>query len=334
MREGTFSASYVNTLITTALALGVNRAELLQAASLTDAELSMPSKRITMCKVATLFHVAKALSCRPGFGLSVGKHITPSSFGVHGYMLMSCKNVAEVIELLPTYEKIVTDIATCHSKPLNNEFKVSWRTEIKDLDFKLNISEAILSGWHFFGRSLTANSMTFKEVCFEHERPKYFAKYETLFQCPVKFNQAESSVLVPRSYLEFPVKQYDPELQGLMKEKAKILLQKIESNGHCSQQVEHYLHNNLAYLQPSILQVAEAMNMSERTLRRRLKEENTTFKALLNNCRKDEAKLYLEDMSLSLTEVANLLGYESQGSFTQACKGWFEVTPSQLRKNL
>jgi AraC-like DNA-binding protein len=74
--------------------------------------------------------------------------------------------------------------------------------------------------------------------------------------------------------------------------------------------------------------------MSERTLRRRLVEEATSFLRLLDDTRRELAEQYLGRLDLSLAQAAYLLGFADQSSFFRACRRWFELSPGQYRSQL
>ena len=71
---------------------------------------------------------------------------------------------------------------------------------------------------------------------------------------------------------------------------------------------------------------------SPRTLRRRLKDEELTFKGLVADIRRDLGEKYVQDRSLSLTEISFLLGFSDMSSFSRAYKGWTGHSPSAARR--
>ena len=77
---------------------------------------------------------------------------------------------------------------------------------------------------------------------------------------------------------------------------------------------------------------ARHFNMSERTLRRQLKEEGATYKSIISDLRRELAIQYLEDNDLSSKEIAVLLGYSDLSTFNRAFKGWTKLTPAQFRR--
>ena len=79
--------------------------------------------------------------------------------------------------------------------------------------------------------------------------------------------------------------------------------------------------------------VAETLHMSVRSLQRRLKEVGTTFRTLLETVRKDLASTYVHDLDVELAEVAFLLGFSDQSSFSRAFRRWTGHSPSEARKS-
>ena len=77
---------------------------------------------------------------------------------------------------------------------------------------------------------------------------------------------------------------------------------------------------------------AQWLGLSERTLKRRLQDEGTTFSALLAQARSGQARALVADGDLPLTQIAERMGFSDLSSFSQAFKRWFGVAPSVLRK--
>ena len=94
------------------------------------------------------------------------------------------------------------------------------------------------------------------------------------------------------------------------------------------------IHHNeyLDLLKNNRIWAAEKLKTSERTLRRRLSEENTSYQAILDEVRLELAREYLLETALPLHEIAALLGFSEPGNFTHTFKRWVGVTPNIFRK--
>jgi len=90
---------------------------------------------------------------------------------------------------------------------------------------------------------------------------------------------------------------------------------------------------SLSHTCPTLNSVAKQLNMSSRALHRRMESRGMNFKQFLQQTREKLAKLYLKDPSLSLNEIAFLLGYSEHSAFTRAFKQWFGVTPKEFRRS-
>ncbi len=82
---------------------------------------------------------------------------------------------------------------------------------------------------------------------------------------------------------------------------------------------------------PGLGQVAAALNVSDRTLRRRLAREGVSFRGLLEEIREQLAEELLVTGGLPVAEVAGRLGYPEVSSFSQAFRRWKGVSPRAYR---
>ena len=84
----------------------------------------------------------------------------------------------------------------------------------------------------------------------------------------------------------------------------------------------------------SIEEIASKLNLSVRSLQRSLKEEETSFRVIKENVRKELSLRYLKDENLLIQDVTMFLGYSERGAFEKAFKKWYGKNPSEYRKTL
>ena len=79
--------------------------------------------------------------------------------------------------------------------------------------------------------------------------------------------------------------------------------------------------------------VARRLAVSPRTLQRRLKEEGLTYKAIIEDLRKEFAISYMQQPNLSVSEIAFLLSYADASAFIRSFKRWEGASPASWREN-
>ena len=124
--------------------------------------------------------------------------------------------------------------------------------------------------------------------------------------------------------------QGDRETSRYFRQQCQVLIGKLKGQSHFADDVRMILLARPGEF-PTIEQAAEQLNLSTRTLRRRLKEEGCSFRELLNEVRFQMARDYLTETRLPLSEISWLLGYTEPGNFSHAFNRWCGLTPRAYR---
>ncbi|MDQ0656535.1 AraC family transcriptional regulator [Paenibacillus sp. W2I17] len=180
------------------------------------------------------------------------------------------------------------------------------------------------------GRRGTGQPLIAKRVEFSQPMGDV-ATLEDYFGCRVDTNSNYNRLTLERKDLSLPFLSYNEELLEILTPALDRSLDEQESNRSITEVVKWIMKRSLTGKRPDIQTVAKELRMSDRTLQRRLTEENTNFKQLLTEARREQAREYLADPSLDIKEVAFLVGYEDQNSFYRAFKTWEGDTPSNWR---
>jgi AraC-like DNA-binding protein len=155
---------------------------------------------------------------------------------------------------------------------------------------------------------------------------------EAYFGCPIRIGATVNRLTLHRRDLDRPFISYNKELLEIL---TPVLDRSLDEQ--CSRSipkmVKWILKRGLTRGHLDVRAVASELGMSDRTLQRRLTEEGTTFKQLLNQVRHEQALEYLADPTLDIKEVAFLIGYEDQNSFYRAFRLWEGKTPSNWRSD-
>jgi AraC-like DNA-binding protein len=156
---------------------------------------------------------------------------------------------------------------------------------------------------------------------------------ETHYRCRAKFKAARNALIFRTSDLERPFITHNADLLAMLRPQLEAELSARRSRQTVADQAKTALRGLLAGHRPSIHDLARQLNLSSRTLQRRLMNGGFTFQRLLEATRRESAHHYLAQSSLELNEIAYLLGYEDANSFFRAFHHWEGISPGQWRKS-
>jgi len=145
------------------------------------------------------------------------------------------------------------------------------------------------------------------------------------------FSARANSLAFDRVFLDRLLPHANPLTVSMCEQMCGQLLEARRARVGTSEMVRQYLSATPGPAPFSLEDMARLMNTSPRTLKRRLHEEGTTFRALLAQARGAMAETLLGDARLSLAEVAERLGFSDLSSFSQAFKRWYGVPPGAYR---
>jgi AraC-like DNA-binding protein len=165
-----------------------------------------------------------------------------------------------------------------------------------------------------------------------YRRPSDVKDYEKFFRAPLEFGAPATALLLGQDDLARPVSSSDEVLTGYLDQLAQQLLTGLGAEHTIRDRVRRLLWSSLSDGVPDLDEVARRLGMSPRTLQRRLRDEGTTFAAVLRGIRQDMAPPLLRDGRLAVSEVAFLLGYEDPGSFQRAFRRWAGRSPRAFRR--
>jgi AraC-like DNA-binding protein len=170
------------------------------------------------------------------------------------------------------------------------------------------------------------------ELWLSHPRTDHVDSYERLFECPVRFSAEETGFLFPSAALDLPLVHRDRRMHALFSEQAEQLLSALQTTPSWSARVRHAVGELLERGNPTIDDVARGLAVSRSTLKRRLAEEGSHFKELVDELRAQLARRHLRESSLTTTEIAYLLGFSDVAAFHRAFRRWHDENPGDYRR--
>lgn len=286
--------------------------------------------RIPLGEWILLLKEIEKVDPRPALGLYIGEHIQPRHAGIMGYIGLSCDSLGEAFMRFERFHRLVYDGNPAVMSIHGDVVSLSWGIE-HGLPGQL-ADETAIAAFATIVRRLVNRKLEPTSINFVNPAPADTRVYEEFFGCPVTFGGTLTCVTFPTAYLMLPIAHSDPGLRTLLENQAEALLRALPSGQVFQTELKAALARSLHEGAPTLEHVAQRLNMSPRTLQRRLAELDLSFQHLLDRTRAELARGYLLEGNLTLSEIALLLGYSEQSAFNRAFKRWTGLTPKSLRK--
>jgi len=333
--HGFASAAAVKQFLKTSQTYGVDYQPLLAKANIAADLFENNNQRIPGDAMEQLLALLIDACDDPCFGLRSARLIEPASYCVLGYAAMNCANLRELLARVPVYEKIVNEMGVSSTNIANGYVLQRWQCHFTHPQVKRHMVESVLGSWLTYTHSLLDfDDRLIESICFEHAAPTDPVRrqdYAELFACPVLFNQPASGIRFREALLDLPFPQADEKLLQTLLDHASQLVAELDHNQSITDQVKNLLRLLLKEQVPSSTVIAEKLGMSSRTLQRKLSDENTHYKDVLNELRLELALHFLENTELPLESIAYELGYAEARSFYRSFKQWTGRTAGAYR---
>jgi AraC-like DNA-binding protein len=167
---------------------------------------------------------------------------------------------------------------------------------------------------------------------FQHTPPSYVDKYHRVFRVPLLFGQEKSAIVFEKAYLSMPNPNPQPYTKEILTRHADALDKGIEKNKLFQDKVRKIILKDLESGLVNLELIAKELNVSSRTVYRKLKNENITYKNLMINMKKQLAQSYLKETLFPINDISFKLGFSEASAFHRAFKRWFGTNPSQYRR--
>lgn len=307
---------------------GYDTEAILSKCHITSDQLADVSNRVTTEQYYTFNRYLLEHTDLAGLGLLQGSAEKITDYGLIGNAVLSSDNLNMARQIVDKYRLLFGPICEYHSELHDDHVAIVCQGIKAPLPTQWCV-EGALAALASSIRQCLPEQATFLAVRLSYPAPDYANLYEEVFGCPAYFSQERNELCYPRSLLEIPFASANAVLRELCLRECDKVLEGLKANNQLIEQVEAIIRSSTGAV-PQFPLVAETLKMSPRTLHRRLTEEGTTYRKIVENLRKRLAKEYLTEAQLGQKEVAYLLGYAEPANFYHAFQRWFNCTPSEF----
>jgi AraC-like DNA-binding protein len=293
------------------------------AARLDGLSLPLPRFRALAERVAELLG-------DPLLGLHTAIDLRPGTYGIIEFLLRSAPTPRDALRQLLRFVPLFNSLLRFSLVEEGETAIVEATIDGEPLCLGQHGNEFVLAVFVGLGRQLAGREWAPEHVTFAHPRATNAPELARFF--------GTSSIAFGRGYLGLRFKT--PDLGRRVRTEDEALHAFLEREALARapaaaaddlELAREAIRASLRSGEPDVTRVARALGVSARTLQRRLAEQGTSFRALVDGVREGLARRYMEDGGRSMKEIAALLGYADARAFGRACKRWTGGAPGALR---
>lgn len=329
---GDISVLYVTVLARAIHHEGADYTELFRQFNLNDQSLAAPDARISIPRFMRLGQAAITLTNNPALGLTMGLLTRAVDAGLAGLAAQTAPTAGRALATLIQYALLTSRNSRGHPEMDLAAGRADFYSIRPYNTFNYFVVDSILAAWTQFLRAITGRSAVLSRVTIEYPSQGLDAEFEDWFGCPVTFGADRNSLYLAPDTLNLPSLHAQPAMHRKLSDHCSAALQRLRSGWRVQDQVKEKLSPLLEGEPPRLEQIADELGVAPWTLQRQLAGENTGYRQLIDETRRDLAVDYIRETRVSLAEIAWLLGFSNPAAFHKAYKRWFTISPGEHRK--
>ena len=294
-----------------------------------------PKTRYSLEFFDKLLSVAARELGNPHLGLSVGEKFRIATYTDLGNILAFCKDIEEAAYINKRYSSLVHTLGVPHVRKENLDGGPKdtfiWEPNFPKSEYQrfYKVTEFVISNYFTslnwlawgFGSGVV-------EVHLAHAPSAPMDVYEELTGCKVRFGMDCYRLIMAENIMNRPLPTANAHQLNILKAKQDVILNAFNETNNLITRVEGAILNIIRDQKPNIEIIANNLKFNERTMKRHLKDQSTTYREILERVKRRMCDELLDD-GMKLAQIAQTLWYSDQAAFTRAYKKWHGVTPSR-----
>lgn len=260
-----------------------------------------------------------------------GQRCRNGVFAMMAKQAVRCRTLGAVYHHLSRFYNLINDSVQLRLETQGPLARFSMNLSDPDRDNRFLLRDFFLLLWHRFPSWLIGQRIPLHQVAFEFPAPEHQAEYRLMFPCPARFEETSNQLIFDTALLDAPVIQTPETLRAHLQRAPLDWFTRQAYYQVYTRRVMDYLELPGHLAAADITSTAQALHMTERTLRRKLLLEGTRFQTLKESMRRDLALHYLNQPSLPIARIAQQLGFSEASAFTRAFKQWTGESPKTYR---
>jgi AraC-like DNA-binding protein len=294
--------------------------------------LTDPHALIAAHQELTLLRNLKRAIPNPTLGLTAGTRYHLTTFGILGFALTSSPTLRHAFQFGVRNMDLTFMFCTVHLEETDDTLRMVFNDQKTPEDVRQFVVERPLSVLMNFYRELLGGLAPIQRLTLCWPQPADLSHYQDIFGITPEFDAERNCIEISARLADTPLPQANIYAEQNGESQCRALIAKRRAQRGVAAHVRTLLMQEIMTLH-DMERVAHDLSMTTRTLRRKLKAEGTSFRALVDEVREVLANEFLSRNELRIDDIALRLGYADTPSFIHAFKRWKGRTPNAYRRS-
>ncbi|RXJ73268.1 hypothetical protein CS022_11100 [Veronia nyctiphanis] len=332
--SATLPTTYLRLTVKQITDMGFDVSETLRRKGFDPDNLDDPSMRLTVKQYCQFIESMLALTNEPELGILVGRRLMFNAHGALGFAAINCENFLQLLNLAQKFISARTgqllSIDYEHVGDFTHVNMYEYSPNEIPKRFTVETFAAAIKNVYTFVAPPDSN---LHSVHFTF--PKIYGSdlAERFFECPVYYGQASNYMVVRSDFLKKPLTTATYASYSEAVDLCSRELSGLGASESLPDKVRRFMRGK-GYQLPSFAEVAEHFSMTTRSMHRKLKDDETSYKKLSEEIRHEYAAKMLRHNKLTIQEIAFNLGYSDVANFRRAFKRWENKSPMEYRESM
>ena len=290
-----------------------------------------PDIRFPVVKLQKLWRLSVEATHNPCFGLLAAQQLQPATLHGLGFAWLASNTLRDALSRLVRYSRMVNSIARIRLEDHGDTTDLVVSGTENWPNFEHAAIDAGMAIFLRMSRIAVGNELSPVQVLLQRPEPACSDQFYRLFAAPVTFGASKNRLCFRTHEVDAPLPCANAQLARVNDQTVMDYLSRFDRTS-ISMQVRIRIIEQLPDGTPTQESIASVLNVSRRSLQRKLHDETTNFKHLLKNTRRELALQYIDEPHRSISEITYLLGFSEPSNFSRAFKRWTGQTPVEYRR--
>lgn len=304
---------------------------LLIKVGLSPSLLQVPQARVSAKHYGELWRLV-ALTLDDEFFGQDSRRMKAGSFAMLCRSVVGCKTLGQALDRSLRFFGLILDDMSGALLRENDEASITLRERYPDRAPRTFAHEVLLLLLHGLGCWLVGRRIPILRAQFSYPQPAHSGEYRLMFCTELRFGAPPTSIVFDARYLDLPVVQNERTVKEFVRNTPENIVTKYKNGSSLGARIRRRLRQVPPGEVPDFEALALEFNLTSATLRRRLREEGTSYQAIKDQLRRDLAIRFLSHSDRSVMDIALELGFSERSAFHRAFRKWTGASPGEFRR--